>query len=84
MAVETLRATSLQYKPPPKKSSNTREKYLKQGASLADLYCENLGLLFSDLDTAHKELDAIVLGLYGLNPDATEAEMVGKLFEMIG
>lgn len=63
---------------------DTREKYLKQGASLADLYGENLGLLFTDLDTAHKELDAIVLGLYGLKPDATEAEMVGKLFEMIG
>jgi len=62
---------------------DTREKYLKQGASLATLYGENLDLLFTDLAEAHRELDAIVLGLYGLKKDATEAEMVARLFEMI-
>ena len=61
-----------------------REKYLSQGASLADLYGENLELLFTDLAEAHRELDVIVLGLYGLSKDASEAEMVGRLFEMIG
>ena len=60
-----------------------RDKYLSQGASLADLYGENLDLLFTDLAEAHRELDVIVLGLYGLKKDATEAEMVGRLFEMI-
>ena len=62
---------------------DVREKYLSQGASLADLYGENLDLLFTDLAEAHRELDTIVLGLYGLKKDATEAEMVGRLFEMI-
>ena len=47
------------------------------------LYGENLDLLFTDLAEAHRELDEIVLRLYGLNKDATEAEMVGRLFEMI-
>ena len=60
-----------------------REKYLSEGASLATLYGENLDLLFTDLAEAHRELDAIVLGLYGLKKDATEAEMVARLFEMI-
>ena len=60
-----------------------REKYLSEGASLATLYGENLDLLFTDLAEAHRELDAVVLGLYGLKKDATEAEMVAKLFEMI-
>ena len=60
-----------------------REKYLSEGASLATLYGENLDLLFTDLAEAHRELDAVVLGLYGLRKDATEAEMVAKLFEMI-
>jgi hypothetical protein len=63
---------------------DTREKYLKQGASLADLYGENLELLFTDLANAHKELDKVVLALYGLKAEASEAEMVGRLFEMIG
>ena len=63
---------------------DVREKYLSQGASLADLYGENLELLFTDLAEAHRELDVIVLGLYGLSKDASEAEMVGRLFEMIG
>lgn len=62
---------------------DVREKYLSQGASLADLYGENLDLLFTDLAEAHKKLDAIVLELYGLNKDATEAEMVGRLFELL-
>jgi hypothetical protein len=42
---------------------DVREKYLSQGASLADLYGENLDLLFTDLAEAHRELDVIVLGL---------------------
>ncbi|MBR3713256.1 MAG: methylase [Bacteroidales bacterium] len=62
---------------------DVREKYLSQGASLADLYGENLDLLFTDLAEAHRELDEIVLGLYGLKKDATEAEMVGRLFELL-
>lgn len=62
---------------------DVREKYLSQGASLATLYGENLDLLFTDLAEAHRELDAIVLGLYGLKKDATEAEMVGRLFELL-
>lgn len=62
---------------------DVREKYLSQGASLADLYGENLDLLFTDLAEAHRELDTIVLGLYGLKKDATEAEMVGRLFELL-
>ncbi len=47
------------------------------------MYGENLDLLFSDLAEAHRELDEIVLRLYGLDKDASEAEMVGRLFEMI-
>ena len=61
-----------------------REKYAAQGASLADLYGENLDLLFTDLANAHKELDEAVLRLYGLPSNATEAEMVARCFEMIG
>ncbi|MBQ9214634.1 MAG: hypothetical protein IJ150_11960, partial [Bacteroidales bacterium] len=60
-----------------------REKYLSQGASLATLYGENLDLLYTDLAEAHRKLDEIVLGLYGLDKNASEAEMVGRLFEMI-
>ena len=63
---------------------DVRDRYLKQGASLADLYGEKLDLLFADLAAAHNELDKVVLGLYGLKADASEAEMVGRLFEMIG
>lgn len=62
---------------------DVREKYLSQGASLATLYGENLDLLFTDLAEAHRELDTIVLGLYGLKKDTTEAEMVGRLFELL-
>ena len=60
-----------------------REKYLSQGTSLATLYGENLDLLFTDLAEAHRKLDEIVLGLYGLKADASETEMVARLFEMI-
>ena len=60
-----------------------RDKYLSEGASLATLYGENLDLLFTDLAEAHRKLDEIVLELYGLKKDATEAEMVARLFEMI-
>ena len=61
-----------------------REKYAAQGASLADLYGENLDLLFTDLANAHKKLDEAVLRLYGLPSNASEAEMVARCFEMIG
>ncbi|MBQ9212986.1 MAG: hypothetical protein IJ150_03500 [Bacteroidales bacterium] len=60
-----------------------REKYLSQGTSLATLYGENLDLLFTDLAEAHRKLDEIVLGLYVLKADASETEMVARLFEMI-
>ena len=59
-----------------------RENYISQGASLATLYGENLELLFSDLAAAHKALDEIVLGLYGLDKKATEPEIVAKVFAM--
>jgi hypothetical protein len=59
-----------------------RRKYLSQGASLATLYGENLDMLFHDLSSAHKELDKTVLKLYGLKPNASEPEMVAKLFEI--
>ena len=49
----------------------------------ATLYGENLDLFFTDLAEAHRKLDEIVLGLYGLGKNASEAEMVGRLFEMI-
>lgn len=59
-----------------------REKYLQQGASLAFLYGENLDLAFTDLRDAHRELDALVLSLYGLDKKATEEQIVTRLFEM--
>ena len=59
-----------------------RENYISQGASLATLYGENLELLFSDLAAAHKALDEIVLGLYGLDKKATEPEIVARVFAM--
>jgi hypothetical protein len=59
-----------------------REKYLQQGASLAFLYGENLNLAFTDLRDAHRELDALVLSLYGLDKKATEEQIVTRLFEM--
>lgn len=59
-----------------------RDKYLKQGKSLADLYGDNLDLVFTDLKTAHKANDKAVLALYGFKPDATEEEIVAKLMQM--
>ena len=61
---------------------DVREKYLKQGASLADLYGDNFDLAFTDLRDAHKELDIEVLKLYGLKATASETDMVTRLFEM--
>ena len=59
-----------------------REKYLQKGKSLADMYGENLELLYTDLLEAHKANDKAVLALYGFKADATEEEIVAKLMQM--
>ncbi len=59
-----------------------RENYLQSGCSLAMLYGEDFDLLYYDLRNAHKELDALVLGLYGLDNNTSEEQIVAKLFEM--
>ena len=58
-----------------------REKYLQKGKSLADMYGENLELLYTDLLEAHKANDKAVLALYGFKADATEEEIVAKLMQ---
>ena len=50
-------------------------------ASLADLYNELT--MPPELRKAHNENDRAVLTAYGMPKDASEAEMVGRLFEMI-
>lgn len=59
-----------------------REKYLQKGKSLADMYGENLELLYTDLLDAHQANDKAVLALYGFKTDATEEEIVAKLMQM--
>ena len=59
-----------------------REKYLQKGKSLADMYGENLELLYTDLLEAHKANDKAVLAFYGFKADATEEEIVAKLMQM--
>ena len=59
-----------------------REKYLQKEKSLADLYGENLELIYTDLLDAHQNNDKAVLDLYGFKPDATEEEIVAKLMQM--
>ena len=55
-----------------------REKYPE--ASMADLY-SNL-ILFPDLLKAHRANDAAVLEAYGFPKDATESDIVARLFKM--
>ncbi len=57
---------------------DTREKY--PDCSLADLYDETF--MPAALRKAHKENDRAVLQAYGFPQDATESEVVAKLFEM--
>lgn len=61
-----------------KKILETREKY--PDCSLADLYDETF--MPSDLRKAHNENDRAVLQAYGFPQDATESEIVARLFEM--
>lgn len=57
---------------------DTRAKY--PDCSLADLYDETF--MPSDLRKAHRENDHAVLQAYGFPQDATESEIVSRLFEM--
>lgn len=57
---------------------DAREKY--PDATFADMY-SNL-ILFPDLTKAHRANDAAVLEAYGFPKDATEAEIVARLFKM--
>lgn len=59
-----------------------RDKYLQKGKSFADMYGENLELLYTDLLDAHQANDKAVLALYGFKPDATEEEIVARLMQM--
>lgn len=59
-----------------------RDKYLQKEKSLADMYGENLELLYTDLLDAHQANDKAVLALYGFKPDATEEEIVARLMQM--
>lgn len=61
-----------------KKILETREKY--PNCSLADLYDETF--MPADLRKAHNENDRAVLQAYGFPQDATESEIVARLFEM--
>ena len=57
---------------------SAREKYPE--ASMADFY-SNI-ILFPDLMNAHRANDAAVLEAYGFPKDATEADIVARLFKM--
>ena len=57
---------------------SARENYPE--ASMADLY-SNL-ILFPDLLKAHRANDAAVLEAYGFPKDATESDIVARLFKM--
>jgi len=57
---------------------DAREKY--PDASMADLY-GNL-IVFPDLMKAHRANDAAVLEAYGFPKDATESDIVARLFKM--
>ena len=65
-----------------RKILDIRENYLQSGCSLAMLYGEDFDLIYNDLVKAHKELDALVLALYGLDNNTSEEQIVAKLFEM--
>ena len=57
---------------------DARENYPE--ASMADFY-SNL-ILFPDLMKAHRANDAAVLEAYGFPKDATESDIVARLFKM--
>ena len=57
---------------------DARQEY--PDASMADLY-GNL-VLFPDLMKAHRANDAAVLEAYGFPKDATESDIVARLFKM--
>lgn len=56
---------------------DARAKYTE--LSLAELYGENM-FMFPELEKAHKENDRAVLQAYGFPQDATESEIVARLF----
>lgn len=58
---------------------DARAKYPE--LSLAELYGENM-FMFPELEKAHKENDSAVMQAYGFPQDATESEIVARLFEM--
>ena len=57
---------------------DVRSKYTDN--SLADLY-DSLTMPL-DLRKVHEQNDQFILKLYGLNKNATESEIISKLFEM--
>ena len=57
---------------------DAREKY--PDATFADMY-SNL-ILFPDLTKAHRANDAAVLEAYGFPKDATESDIVARLFKL--
>ena len=57
---------------------SAREKYPE--ASMADLY-SNI-ILFPELMTAHRANDTAVLEAYGFPKDASESDIVARLFKM--
>lgn len=59
-----------------------REKYLQKGKSLADMYGENLELLYTDLLEAHQANDKAVIAAYGWDKDISEEEIVANLMQM--
>lgn len=58
---------------------DARAKYSE--LSLAELYGENM-FMFPELEKAHRENDRAVMQAYGFPQDATESEIVARLFEM--
>ena len=58
---------------------DARAKYTE--LSLAELYGENM-FMFPELEKAHKENDRAVLQAYGFPQDATESEIVARLFKL--
>lgn len=59
-----------------------REKYLKNGKSFADIYGENLELVYTDLLDAHIENDKAVISAYGWEKDITEEDIFVNLMHM--
>ena len=60
---------------------NVREKY--EGISLAELYGENMTLIYNDLYKAHKNNDAAVMQAYGFDwRKMSESDCVAELMKM--